>query len=55
MSDKQDKRDVQCNPTHKPTGPGHNAGYEGKGTKDDLNNHSNQKNPNNPIYGAGKK
>lgn len=46
----QDNRAKQCNPTHTPTGPGHEAGYHGSGTKADLDNHSNQKNPNNPLY-----
>lgn len=46
----QDNRTKQCNPTHTPTGPGHQAGYHGLGTKADLDNHSNQKNPNNPLY-----
>lgn len=42
----EQNRTNQCNPTHKPTGPGHNAGYGGTGTKPDLNNHANQTNPN---------
>jgi hypothetical protein len=33
---------------------GHNAGYGGAATKADLDNHSNQMNPNNPKY-RGKK
>ncbi|KAK1130229.1 hypothetical protein K0M31_018368 [Melipona bicolor] len=41
-------RTNQCNPNHAPTGPGHKAGYHGTGTKADLNNHSNQMNPNYP-------
>ena len=46
----QDNRTNQCNPTHKSTGPGHQAGYHGTGTKADLDNRSNQMNPNNPLY-----
>jgi hypothetical protein len=33
---------------------GHKSGYVGAGTKPDLDNHSNQMNPNNPKY-QGKK
>ena len=40
----QDNRTKQCNPTHKPTGPGHDAAYQGKGDKADLDNHSKQMN-----------
>lgn len=47
-------RTDQCNPTHKPSGQGHTAGYAGKADKPDLNNHGNQKNPNNAEY-KGKK
>jgi hypothetical protein len=43
-------RTNQCNPDHKPSSPGHKAGYKGKGDKQDLDNHSNQLNPNNPEY-----
>lgn len=46
----QANRTKQCNPTHTPTGPGHEAGYKGTGTKADLDNHSKQLNPNNPMY-----
>lgn len=46
----QANRTNQCNPTHAPTGPGHEAGYKGTGTKADLDNHSNQKNPNNKNF-----
>lgn len=46
----QDNRTKQCNPTHTPTGPGHEAGYKGTGTKADLDNRSQQLNPNNPKY-----
>lgn len=48
-------RTNQCNPTHTPTGPGRNSGYGGAGTRSDLNNHSNQMNPNNSNYGGGRK
>uniref|UniRef100_T1L0T6 Uncharacterized protein n=1 Tax=Tetranychus urticae TaxID=32264 RepID=T1L0T6_TETUR len=52
-------RTNQCNPSHTPSGPGHNAGYAGTGTKSDLGNHANQGNPNNQAYhssrGGGKK
>lgn len=51
----QGNRTNQCNPSHTPTGPGHNAGYGGTGTKADLDNHSNQMNPNNSNYGGRKK
>ncbi|GFG31563.1 hypothetical protein Cfor_01501 [Coptotermes formosanus] len=50
----QDNRTNQCNPTHTPTGPGHQSGYGGSGTKADLDNHSRQKNPQDPKY-QGKK
>lgn len=50
----KENRTNQCNPTHKPTGPGHDAGYQGAGTKDDLDNHANQKNPNNEKTKDGK-
>ncbi|KYN37362.1 hypothetical protein ALC56_08265 [Trachymyrmex septentrionalis] len=48
-----DSKDVanrtnQCNPTHTPSGPGHKAGYTGKGDKADLDNHAKQLDPNNP-------
>ncbi|KYQ59449.1 hypothetical protein ALC60_01434 [Trachymyrmex zeteki] len=43
-------RTNQCNPTHTPTGPGHKAGYAGTGDKPDLDTHSKQLNPNNPLY-----
>lgn len=46
----QSNRTKQCNPTHTPSGPGHNTGYGGAGTKADLDNHSKQLNPNNPKY-----
>lgn len=50
-----ENRTDQCNPDHKPTGPGHEAGYKGTGTKEDKDNHGNQLNPNNPEYGGGQK
>jgi len=46
----QDNRTNQCNPTHTPSGPGHQASYKGAATKADLDNRSNQLNPNNPRY-----
>ncbi|XP_011701471.1 PREDICTED: uncharacterized protein LOC105458105 [Wasmannia auropunctata] len=46
----EDNRTKQCNPTHTPTGPGHTTEYKGTGTKEDLDNHSKQLNPNNPLY-----
>lgn len=51
----QANRTKQCNPTHTPTGPGHTAGYPGAGTKSDLDNRSNQINPNNPEHPSNKK
>ena len=42
-------RTNQCNPTHTPSGPGHKTGYSGTSDKTDLDNHSDQLNPNNPI------
>lgn len=50
MDSNQANRTNQCNPTHTPTGPGHQAGYKGTGTKADLDNHGQQLNPNNPQY-----
>uniref|UniRef100_T1L0S3 Uncharacterized protein n=1 Tax=Tetranychus urticae TaxID=32264 RepID=T1L0S3_TETUR len=47
-------RTNQCNPTHTPSGPGHNAGYQGMGTKTDMGNHANQMNPNNPAYASSR-
>lgn len=56
MPNPQDaNRTNQCNPTHQPTGPGHQAGYAGSGTKSDLGNHGNQLNPNHGQYGGGNK
>uniref|UniRef100_T1L0S9 Uncharacterized protein n=1 Tax=Tetranychus urticae TaxID=32264 RepID=T1L0S9_TETUR len=43
-------RTNQCNPSHIPSGLGHNTGYAGTGTKSDLGNHANQGNPNNQAY-----
>lgn len=55
MSDRNDaNRTNQCNPSHTKSGPGHQAGYQGTGTKPDLDNHGNQLNPNNQNY-QGKK
>lgn len=56
MSDKQSgNRTNQCNASHKPSGPGHQAAYGGTGTRSDLNNHSNQGNPNNSNYQGARK
>lgn len=49
-----DNRRDQCNPKHTPSGPGHDAGYHGTGTKDDLDNHSRQGNPQDAKYGGKK-
>jgi len=49
----QGNRTNQCNPTHTPTGKGHQAAYGGTGTQADLNNHANQGNPNNARYQGG--
>jgi len=43
----------QCNQNH-PTYGGHQTGYQGKGTKADLDHHSRQLNPNNSLYRAPK-
>jgi hypothetical protein len=48
----QANRINQCNRTDRSTGPGHDAKYGGKGTKTDLNNKSNQQNP--QHQGVGK-
>lgn len=50
LQKKLDETSKQKNPEHKPTGPGKEAGYGGEGTKADLENHSDQLNPNNPEY-----
>lgn len=47
-------RTNQCNPSHSPTGPGHQAGYQGNGGRSDLNNHANQMNPNNSAYSSSR-
>uniref|UniRef100_T1L0S7 Uncharacterized protein n=1 Tax=Tetranychus urticae TaxID=32264 RepID=T1L0S7_TETUR len=47
-------RTNQCNPTHMPSGKGHNAGYQGTGTKSDLDNHGNQMNPQNAAYASSR-
>jgi hypothetical protein len=39
-------RTNECNPTDKPTGPGHDAKYGGEGGKADLDNKANLQNPN---------
>lgn len=41
-------RTNQSNPTHKPTGPGHQAGYQGAETNRD--NRADQLNPNSQAY-----
>ncbi|KOC65027.1 hypothetical protein WH47_04617 [Habropoda laboriosa] len=38
----KDNKANQGNPNHEKTGPGHKAGYHGEGTKEDLDNHSQQ-------------
>ncbi|XP_063695805.1 uncharacterized protein LOC134827164 isoform X2 [Culicoides brevitarsis] len=55
FSAEERNRTNQCNPTHKPTGPGHRAGYHGAGTKADLDNHADQLNPNNDKYWNNKR
>lgn len=40
-----DARVYQCNPTHKPSGPGHSTGYQGPREKPVMDNKGNQKNP----------
>uniref|UniRef100_T1L0T4 Uncharacterized protein n=1 Tax=Tetranychus urticae TaxID=32264 RepID=T1L0T4_TETUR len=47
----------QGNPIRNPIGPGHNwphTGYQGTGTKTDLDNHGKQMNPNNPAYSSSR-
>lgn len=46
----QQNRTKQCNPNHFPTGPGHQKGYQGDTSQNNLNNHANQNNPNNTLY-----
>lgn len=43
-----DNKSAQCNPDNEHQG--HVLCYAGTGTKADLDNHSNQMNPNNPKY-----
>lgn len=43
-------RPDQCNPNHKPTGPGHDAGYKGDRSKPVMEDRAEKKNPNNPKY-----
>ncbi|XP_017484425.1 PREDICTED: uncharacterized protein LOC108381785 [Rhagoletis zephyria] len=50
-----DNRSNQQNPNHQPTGPGRSAGYQGAGTRSDLNNHANQSNPNSSAYQSSRK
>lgn len=45
-----DAHSRDCNPEHKESGSGRPAGYQGDGSKKDLENHSNQLNPNHPEY-----
>lgn len=40
----------QCNPEHKQTGPGRPAGYQGSREKANLDNHAEQRNPNNEKF-----
>lgn len=42
-----DNRTKQCNPTHSPSGPGRDAGYDGNRDKATMDNKSNQQNTNN--------
>ncbi|XP_034251417.1 uncharacterized protein LOC117651493 [Thrips palmi] len=44
----------QKNSDHEPSGPGCKSGYHGIGSKPDLDNHSEQLNPNNAKFGGGK-
>ena len=45
-----DNRSNQMNQNYQ----GHTSGYSGTGTKSDLNNHSNQLNPNSGKFGGKK-
>ena len=47
----KDNRTKQCDPTHVPTGPGHNAGYQGDKEKATMDNKAGQQDPNNPKHG----
>ena len=51
----QGNRGNQCNPTHTPSGPGHQGAYQGQGGRADLNNHGNQLNPNHSQFGGGRR
>lgn len=53
MDPNQANRTNQCNPNHAPTGPGHQAGYQGGTGKATMDNKSNQQNPNNSSYKGG--
>jgi hypothetical protein len=48
-----DNRSNQCNTNHE-TYQGHSSAYSGTGTTADLNNHSNQMNPNNPTHASSR-
>jgi hypothetical protein len=45
-----DNRSRQCDPEHKSSGPGRPAAYQGDRSQANLDNHSNQLNPNNQNY-----
>ncbi len=45
----KDNRANQCNPNH-PEFRGHEQGYQGKGTKADLDNHARQLNTQNRLH-----
>lgn len=49
----KDNRANQCNPNHPEYG-GHKPGYQGKGTKADLDHHAKQLNPQNSLFRAPK-
>lgn len=51
----EDNRTKQSNPTHTPTGPGHQAGYQGNTEKATMDNKSNQQNPNHEASKGTKK
>lgn len=55
LTDMDHNRTNQCNPNHLKSGPGRPAGYHGDASKAALDNHSNQLNPNNPLYRGGNK
>lgn len=50
QTNSQQNYEKQCNPNHKPTGPGRPAAYQGSQQTANVNNHSNQLNPNNERY-----